>query len=456
MKIHFIGIGGIGMSALADVYLTAGSRVTGSDLRSNNLTEELCVKGAAIYEGHRAQNLPGDTDLAVRTTCIRDDNPEILRAGELGIPVIHRSELLQRVMEDTPVSIAVTGTHGKTTTSALMAYMAEFCGKDPTVLIGGEMDHFGSNAKTGKGKTVVAELDESDGYFRNISVHSAVVTNVEREHMEHFGSFDNLVAAYEEFISRISASGALVFNGEDELLTRLANSCPAEKISYGIDGDFDVTCRDFSCSKAIDLELIVKGKSYGRLASPLIGRYNLMNILGAAGLGIRLGYDMKGIAAAVRAFRGVKRRFETIGSVGDIKVIEDYAHHPTEVSAVIRAAKDFNAGRVIGIFQPHRHSRTNDLAKEFTDCFNDSDVLILTDVYSADEDPLEGVSIRDIYNRMDRGRFELLDFVKKEEIPGYVSRIVKEGDMVLVLGAGDIRDISKPLVSEIEKLWTRQ
>ncbi len=437
------------MSALADVYIAWGSRVTGSDLRLNNLTEELGRKGAAIFEGHRAENVPKDADIVIRTTCIRDDNPEIVRAKEYGIPVIHRSALLQRVMEEAPVSVAVTGTHGKTTTSALIAHMAEFCGADPTVMIGGEMEHFGGNAKSGKGRTIVAELDESDGHFRNISVYSAVVTNIEREHMEHFGSFRNLVGAYKEFIGRISPAGVLVFNGEDELLAELAENSPAETISFGIDGEFDVTCRGFSYAKSIEFELVVKGKSYGKVASPLLGRYNLMNILGAAGLSVYLGFDIKGITDAVRIFSGVKRRFETIGSIGDIRVIEDYAHHPTEVSAVIRAAKDLGEGRVIGIFQPHRHSRTNDLAREFMDCFNDSDVLILTDVYSADEDPLEGISIRDIYDRMDRGSFEILDFVGKDDIPGYVSRIAKSGDTILVLGAGDIREISGPLVDEI-------
>jgi UDP-N-acetylmuramate--alanine ligase len=269
--------------------------------------------------------------------------------------------------------------------------------------------------------------------------------------MEYYGSMESLLEAYGDFISRISPDGIFFYNGEDRSLVSLADRTKARRSDFGIDGHFKVTCSNYVCRKSIEFDLVVQGRICGRVKSPLIGRHNLMNILAAVSVCLELGMDFKDIAAAVETFRGVGRRFDKIGKIGTIEVVEDYAHHPTELLAVIRAAKNYGEGRVISIFQPHRYSRTNDLADDFVRCFYDSDVLILTDVYSADEEPVEGVEIRDIYDRIDRNRFEMLDFVKKEEIPDLVSRIVRDKDLVLVLGAGDIREISAPLIEMIEK-----
>ena len=437
------------MSALADIRLAKGNIVTGSDLRPNNLTDRLCSRGATIHKGHSADNVPDDVDLVVWSACIRDDNPEIRKARELGAPLIPRGEMLRKVMEEVPFSIAVTGTHGKTTTSALVAHMAEYCGKDPTVVVGGEMGYFSGNAKFGRGDMIVAEVDESDGYFRNIGATCAVVTNIEREHMENYGSLENLIAAYREFTGRISPEGLFVFNGEDPTLRRLAGATAARKVSFGINGDFDMTCRDHTCARSIEFDLVLRGRNYGRVSSPLIGRYNLMNILGAIAVCMETGFEFKGIAAAVGLFRGVKRRFESIGRIGNIEVIEDYAHHPTELRSVITAARNYSGGRVVTIFQPHRYSRTRDLMREFSDCFYGSDVLILTDIYSADETADGGVGVRDIYEAMDKSRFEKLSLIGKKDIPGFVSGILGKDDIILVLGAGDIREISGPLIEMI-------
>ncbi|MFH1552615.1 MAG: UDP-N-acetylmuramate--L-alanine ligase [Candidatus Omnitrophota bacterium] len=450
-KIHFIGIGGIGMSALADIHLAKGGIVTGSDLRPNSLTDELCKKGAVIYKGHDAENIPEDADLVVRSTCIRDENPEIKKARHLGVPVILRGEMLKELIEEVPLSIAVTGTHGKTTTSALVAHITEHCGKDPTVVVGGEMSGFGGNAKFGRGNMIVSEVDESDGYFRNISAQYAVVTNIEREHMENYGSLEKLIDAYREFIGRIPADGFLVFNGEDPVLGRIAGDIAPGKLSFGIDGDFDVTCRRHVHANAITFDLLVRGKNYGRVSSPLIGRYNLMNILAAIAVCMQVGLDFDRIAEAVSSFHGVKRRFDSVGRIGNIEVIEDYAHHPTELRSVIAAARDRSSGRIVTIFQPHRYSRTRDLMREFSDCFYDSDILILTDIYSADEDVIEEVAVRDMYEMIDRERFQTLNLVEKKDIPGFVSGLVRQNDTILVLGAGDISEISGNLVKRIEE-----
>lgn len=439
------------MSALAEIYLSKGMAVSGSDLRPNNLTDKLASKGAAIHSGHDAVNLPDDADLVVRSACIRDDNPECVKAKEMNIPVIVRSEMLGKVMEESPFSIAVTGTHGKTTTSALIAHVAEHCGKDPTVLVGGETECFSGNAKVGRGDMTVAEIDESDGHFRNITSTCALITNIEKEHMESYGSMENLIEAYREFTNGISPRGFLVFNSEDPVSTDLAASFSGEKAGFGIEGDPDVTCANYSYDRSVEFDFHVRGKNYGRVKSPLKGRYNLMNILGAMAVCARVGLPFDAIAEAVNSFRGVRRRFDTVGRVGSIEVIEDYAHHPTELKAVISAAKNYSTGRVVSVFQPHRYSRTRDLLREFSDCFYGSDILVLTEIYSADEDRIKGVAVARICDLIDKNRFEKLEIVRKEMIPEFVAGIVKPDDVVLVLGAGDIREISGDIVREIGK-----
>ncbi len=453
--IHFVGIGGIGMSAIADICLARGDSVTGSDLRPNRLTDGLCARGAVVYKGHEGRNVPDSTDILVKSACIVADNPEIRRAGALGIDVITRSEMLREIVEGASFSMAIAGTHGKTTTSALAAHIAESCGKNPTVLIGGETANFGGNAKLGESGMVIAEIDESDGYFRNISVTCAIITNVEREHMEHYGSFENLACAYGEFISRISKRGFLVFNGEDTVLGELTVKVGLEKISFGIEGDFDVTCRNYEHARSISFDLIVNGRNCGRVSSCLPGRYNLMNILGAAAMCIKVGCNPEGIIDAIGSFRGVKRRFELCGCAEGVNVIQDYAHHPTELSAVIRAARHYSAGRIITVFQPHRYSRTRDLATEFSRCFYDTDILILTDIYSADETDMAGGGIEQIYNKIEKDRFERIDLVEKKNIPEFITSIAKAGDTVLVLGAGDIGEIPEDIIEKIRAKETR-
>lgn len=449
-KLHFIGIGGIGMSGLARIYLAKGWCVSGSDVVKNNLTDELSVKGAQIFQGHTSGNVAGDVTLVVKSSCITDENPEVSAARSRGVPVILRSELLRNLLRDERIALGITGTHGKTTTSGLLAHIFESCGKDPTVLVGGEVGIINSNAKPGSSGIVIAEVDESDGYFRNMGTTSAVITNVEREHIDNYGTFDNLVEAYKEFVGRIDLEGKLVFNGEDKLLSEIASGRNVPKLSFGIDGDFDATCKDICFSRSIEFDLVFKGKNFGRIKSPLIGRYNLMNILAAVALSLDEGLPFSEVREAVTTYIGAKRRFELIGRRKGVEVREDYAHHPTELSAVIRAAKEYVHGRVIAVFQPHRYSRTQDLLGEFSRCFYDADILILTDIYSAHES-IEGkkITVKDLVGSIDAARFESLAYLKKEDIPYSVGRIARKNDLVLILGAGDIRGISKNVVDAI-------
>jgi len=437
------------MSAMAKIDLQAGNRVTGSDLRPNDLTEELARMGAVLYKGHSRENIDPGTDIVVRTTCIRDDNPEVLRAKDLGLRIVPRGRVLRDLLERSGFSVAVTGTHGKTTTSALISHITEKCGRDPTVVLGGEVELFGGNAKTGKSGLAVAEVDESDGYFRNVSSTAAVVTNIEREHMEHYASFDDLLSAYREFMEKVSPEGFLALNGEDPLASALASSSRAQNVTFGIDGSFDVTCAGYSCGRSIEFTLVSGGRELAGISSPLIGRYNVMNILGAVSVCLRLGIDAGDIASAVSSFNGVRRRFDRVGRIGGIEVIEDYAHHPTELRSVIKAAREYGRGRVVTVFQPHRFSRTRDLMKEFSESFYDTDLLILTDIYSADEDPSRKIQIHQMRDAIDAARLKSLDVIEKEAIPEFISGIVEDDDTVLVLGAGDIRDIAGGIVEKI-------
>ncbi len=443
------------MSALAEIFLAKGCIVTGSDLRPNDLTERLLRKGARISAGHDAGNMIPPIDCVVRSSCIGDGNPELIKARELNVPVISRSEMLGRILGEARASVAVTGTHGKTTTAALAACIMEYCGNDPTVIIGGETDCFNGNAKLGRNDLIVSEVDESDGFFRNIAVRHAVVTNIEREHMEHYGSMENLVGAYRQFIGHIPPDGILVFNGEDRLLRDMSFSVSDRGVDFGLGGGFKCTCRNLTFARSIRFDFVMDGKDYGTVVSSLVGRHNVMNILGAMALCVKMGLDFDRVAEAVGRFQNVKRRFEPVGKIGTIEVIEDYAHHPTELRSVIKAAQDYGTGRTITVFQPHRYSRTNDLADGFLGCFSGSDILILTDVYSADEEPGQGTGVREIYEKIDKSGFELTDFMGKEHIPEFVSGIVRENDIVLVLGAGDIGEISGPLVRRIRMRGAR-
>ena len=448
-KIHFIGIGGIGMSALADILLDQGVTVSGSDKRMNNLTEMLSGKGAVVTEGHSLTNVTKDTDIVVRSTCIREDNHEILQAKLLGIKIISRGEMLKYVIESSGVSIGVTGTHGKTTSSGIISYIAEHAGMEPTVLVGGEMDRFGKNSRLGRGDMVVAEIDESDGYFKEIPVTHALVTNVEREHMEHYGNMENLLAAYESFIEKVSPQGIFVFNGDDEVLSSLAEKTRARKISFGLSGKHDAVCEIKEYKKKIEFDMFLRGKFLGTVHSPLVGLHNVSNILGSATLCVETGMDPETVFEAVGLFTGIKRRFDVVGKVGNIRVIEDYAHHPTELSSAIRAAKDFSEGRVFAVFQPHRYSRTLDLEAEFAGCFYGADIFFLTDIYSADEDPLTGGSLERLFGSIDKSKFEDARIIRKENVPETVSDMVRENDTILILGAGDIRNISGVVTESI-------
>ena len=450
-SIHFIGIGGIGMSGLAKIYLDRGFKVSGSDLNENKLIENLRKEGALISNGHSELNIPKNCALVVKSTCIKSDNPEILRCYELNIPVILRGELLEKTLQIYPDSFAVTGTHGKTTTSSLVAHIMETIGKDPTVLIGGEVDTFGGNAKSGKSSFLVAEVDESDGYFRKLSSKYAVITNIEREHMEHYDSMQDLKNSYGQFIDNIHDDGFLVVNGEDKTIKEVLFGRNLDVLTFGINGDFNISCKNYTSNRMIEFDLLINGVLSGRIKSSMIGEYNIMNILAAVALTYKAVGDLSSVIKAIGTFNGVKRRFDRVGKIGSIEIIEDYAHHPTEIKAVIKAAEKYTSGRVLTIFQPHRYSRTLDLKYEFKDCFSGSTLLILTDIYSAHEDNVKSFSLKELFCEIGVQGVGMMHFMEKEKVADFIATVVKEGDIILILGAGDIRNISASVVYSIKK-----
>ena len=436
---YFVGIGGVGMSALAGLLIDRGFNVAGSDLSDNILIRGLKRKGAEIAEGHSEGRVGHDTGTVIVSSCIPCSNPEVREAQRLGVPVICRGELLRRLLDQKGHSVGITGTHGKTTTTALTAAMMRNASFDPDVIVGGETSELGSNYACGKGELIVAEIDESDGFFRNIGVKTGLITNVEREHLDNYGTMGELVAAYEAFIYNVFRSGGtLVINGEDEASSRLKKPEGIEVFTFGFSEEHDLYCANALHTGRIEADLYVRGRYFARVQSHLMGRYNLMNILAAASAAYVNGCPPEAISSAAAGFSGVKRRFQKLGVYGGVELIEDYAHHPTEVKAVLSAAKQYSRGRVIAVFQPHRYSRLRDLIEDFSECFGECDTLLLTDIYTAHEKYTDGIDSRVLYERIrEKGSPEVI-YAEKSAIPGVVSSLVSGHDTVLVLGAGDI------------------
>lgn len=444
------------MSALARLYLSRGALVTGSDLRENNLTRDLVASGAVISYGHNVKNLPECTDAVVYSTSIRKDNPELLKARSLSIPLVPRVMLLKEALKMFRNIVGITGTHGKTTTSGLISHIFWKCNMDPTALLGGESLSFGSNTRIGSEEVVVAEVDESDGFFSGIEVGTAVLTNIEKEHMEHYSSFDEILDSYRIFLSNIPAGGSLVYNFDDPVASEIANSSGLDTVSFGQGRDALFSCQNSSSSRGVEFDLHIDGWFAGRVKSPLVGDYNVMNILAALACAWKSGIPIDEAIDSVLSFQGMLRRFQIVSRFRDICVVEDYAHHPTEVRAVINAAKAYTDGRVITVFQPHRYSRTISLFEDFSDCFKASDALFLTDIYSADEKPIEGATSKKLFDRIEKSGFFKSGLIDKEAIPREIKHIADEGDIVLVLGAGDIGGIAERISFELSSNETAQ
>jgi UDP-N-acetylmuramate--alanine ligase len=447
--IHFVGIGGTGMSAIADILLCQGRQVSGSDLVENTATKRLQAKGAQIFRGHRAENV-AQAALLVVSAAVPRDNPELLAARQRGIPVIQRGEMLGRLMAQYQ-GVAVAGTHGKTTTTSMVALILERAGLDPTVLVGGELNDIGGNAKLGYGPYLVTEADESDGSFLLLTPQYAVVTNVEADHLDNYRDLGEIQAAFAAFLQGQPANGAAVLCADDKTLRGLADQLP-NAITYAVHHEnahyraLAPELEPFSARFGVSFQ----GQYLGTIRLGIPGLHNVANALGALAVTRAIGVDFDTAAAALAGFRGVKRRFQTLAIVNGVRVMDDYGHHPTEVAATLAAARNAATGRVICLFQPHRYSRTKHLAEQFAATLREADCLLVTDIYAAGEEVIPGVSARQIVDAIVPAKGQVVEYVpQKEALVSRTLQLAQPGDLVLTLGAGDIWRTGVQLVERL-------
>jgi UDP-N-acetylmuramate--alanine ligase len=439
--IHFVGIGGIGMSGIAEVLLNHGYRVQGSDLKATKITDRLKSLGAVIFEGQRAENLTG-AEVVVISSAIKTGNPELDAARATGLPVVRRAEMLAELMR-LKSNIAVAGTHGKTTTTTMVAELLVAGGIDPTVVNGGIIHAYGSNARMGQGEWMVVEADESDGTFNRLPATIAIVTNIDPEHMEHWGDFDRLRQGFVDFVSNIPFYGvAVCCTDHPEVRSLVGKITDRRVITYGFNAQADVRAINLRYEAGVahfDIALQAEDIVIEGCSLPMPGDHNVSNALSAVAVARHLGMKADEIRGALAAFGGVNRRFTKVGEVGGVTIIDDYGHHPVEIAAVLKAARQATTGRVIAVHQPHRYSRLSSLFEDFCGCFNEADVVAIAEVYAAGEAPIAGASRDDLVAGLIRHGHRHARAVNDEDD---LLRLVREqtgpGDMVVCLGAGTI------------------
>lgn len=438
-RVHFVGIGGAGMSAIAVVLLAKGVQVSGSDLKESRNTRRLEELGARIFIGHRAENVD-ETDVLVVSSAVPESNRELKRAGELGLEILPRAAMLNMVMEEAR-GIAVAGTHGKTTTTSMVAMIMRQAGLDPTYVVGGELNDVGSNAYAGSGDYVIAEADESDGSFLLLRPWAEIITNVEEDHLDFFKDRDHVIDYFQRFISLVPSDGMVILSGDDPGSRSILGCSKAREITFGEGEECDFLYSNLNLTAgASDFEVLIKGAPQGRVRLEIPGLHNVRNAMAALALTISLGVDFGDAARALSAFRGVMRRYQSVDEVAGIRLIDDYAHHPSEVRTTLKAAALEGAGRVVCMFQPHRYSRTAALWRDFGEALMGADVIIVTDVYAAGEDPLPGVNGKLIVNAMlEADPAKQVIYIPKRSLLGQAAvGMIRPGDLVLTMGAGDI------------------
>ena len=449
-NIHFIGIGGAGMSALAHVLLKRGFDVTGSDLKAGPRACELSEAGAMVYMGHDACQIFG-ADAIVVSTAIHKNNPELVAAREQNLPVLHRSDVLKELLNGEGIKgVTVAGAHGKTTTSAMIGVIAAEAGVDPTVVIGGDVAAFRGNARNGESEWVVAEADESDGSFLKFTPYISVITNIEDDHLDYYSTEENIYQAFKQFVSGMKPGGTAVLCMDNEKVRRLAGETERDFITYGFTEDCDFYAKNIRQStEGTRYDIYHKGEKVieARLIVP--GKHNVLNSLGAFAAATLMGIAPEVIITALEKFAGAKRRFETKGKENGIWIVDDYAHHPTEIEATLQAAKETGAKRIVCVFQPHRYSRTKLLYNEFCHCFTNCDKLILTHIYSAGEDPIPGISGKMLAESIRQVTGQDVTYIDRlNGVEEYLFKNSQPGDLVITMGAGDIFKVGEELVKE--------
>jgi len=447
---HLIGIGGIGMSGIAQLLLRKGFKVSGSDLKENKITQELKKLGAGIFIGHDPINIKG-ADLIVYSSAIGEDNPEVKKAKSDGIPLIRRAEALAGLMKD-QATITVTGSHGKTTTSSLVSYLLLQAGLCPTVAVGGVLINIDTNACLGNGNFFVAEADESDGSFLYYRPKYSIITNIDHEHLDYYKDFKNEIAAFGAFINNTRCDGCVFASNDDMNLKDLFKSYNNKYVLFGLTDGADIYPKNIRIKGlSSEFDCFYKNKLVDRFYLALGGEHNISNALSVIALGLELGIGLKFMKDTLSHYKGAKRRLEIKFEDKNYLLIDDYAHHPTEIKATLAALRNLKFNRLITVFQPHRYTRTKLLCEEFARSFDSSDYIVLTDIYPAGERPLEGVSARLIYDKIrERSPGKQIHFLPKEEIAAHILKIMRPHDLLVTLGAGDIVRICDELVEKFK------
>jgi UDP-N-acetylmuramate--alanine ligase len=454
--VHFIGIGGIGMSGIAEVLHNLGYRVQGSDQADGANVQRLRDKGIACFVGHRAENL-GDAEVVVVSTAIKKNNPELVAAREKLLPIVRRAEMLAELMRFRN-AIAIGGTHGKTTTTSMVATLLDAGSLDPTVVNGGIINAYGTNARMGAGDWMVVEADESDGTFLKLPADIAVVTNIDPEHLDHYGSFDKVREAFRQFVENVPFYGfGVMCTDHPEVHSLVSRIEDRRVITYGENAQADVRFENHRFDGAASqFDVVIRDRKTGRetairdLRLPMPGRHNVSNATAAIAVAHELGISGEAIRKGLASFGGVKRRFTHTGSWNGVEVFDDYGHHPVEIKAVLKAARDSTKGRVIAIAQPHRYTRLHDLFGDFAACFNDADTVAIAPVYAAGEDPIEGVNSEALVQRIRSGGHRDARYIEgPAAIAPMVKALARPGDFVVFLGAGNITQWAYALPKEL-------
>ena len=458
-RIHFVGIGGIGMSGIAEVLLNLGYKVSGSDLKSSAVTQRLAGFGAITFEGHRAENIAG-AEVVVTSSAIAADNPEVTEAHKLHIPVIQRAEMLAELMR-LKYGIAIAGMHGKTTTTSMVAAVLAAGGLDPTVVVGGRVDAMGSNARLGKSQYLVAEADESDRSFLKLSPILSVVTNIDREHMDCYRNMRDVKKTFLEFMDRVPFYGMVVACNDDPLLRRLLPEAQRRTVTYGTKrgSDFLIKIPTSVQKSASEMgqplnrfSVRYRSEDLGEFTLHVPGVHNVLNATAAIAVGVGLDVHTDAIRSALDQFRGVDRRFQFRGRAAGISVIDDYGHHPTEIKATLAAAKQCGFRKIHVIFQPHRYTRTRDLMEEFTNAFSDADSLFVLDIYAASEKPIEGITGEALAHQIGEKSGKPAQYVSSfSDAVASTTAAACDGDMILTLGAGSVSQLGPQILEALKQ-----
>ena len=437
-RIHFVGIGGIGMSGIAEVLLNLGYSVSGSDLMESDTTQRLSTLGARIHYGHRESNLE-TADVVVTSTAVKADNPEVREAHRRNIPVIPRAEMLAELLK-MKLSVAVSGMHGKTTTTSMVSTILAHGGLDPTMVIGGKLSSIGSNARLGDGEVIVAEAEESDGSFLKLSPTIAVVTNIDREHLDYYRDIDDIKEAFVRFANMVPFYGVTILCVDDAHVREIFPRIKRRTITYGLSDGADYRAKNISLEGPESrYTLYHKGVRLGEITLRVPGLFNVLNSMAAFAVARELDMEVDVARAGLNAYRGVQRRLEVKGEANGVTVVDDYGHHPTEILATLKAARQLWKGRLIVVFQPHRYTRTRALYKEFLTCFPDADELVLMDIYPASETPIEGVTSFNLFKGIEAvGHRSVRHIPSADGIVSHLLEIARPGDVIITQGAGNV------------------